>query len=120
MKLKQLVINNKFHPPKEDFNVVYRYKCTQEECHSSYIGYTEATVKERMRNHAQNGSIIKHLREVHDIRKIATTEMMKSVEILARGNTKNELLILEALFIKELKPNLNEQEEGRDRILKIF
>ena len=85
-----------------------------------YIGYTESTITERMRNHAQHGSIINHLRECHSISKIKTVELVKSVKILARGATKQELLILEALYIKEEQPSLNGQEEGRDRVLQIF
>ena len=78
------------------------------------------TVTERMRNHAQHGSIINHLRECHSISKIKTVELVNSVKILARGATKQELLILEALYIKEEQPSLNGQEEGRDRVLQIF
>ena len=47
-------------------------------------------------------------------------DILKSVEILYQGENKQELLIIEALFIPERKPFLNNQEEGRDRILKIF
>ena len=47
-------------------------------------------------------------------------ELVNSVKILARGATKQELLILEALYIKEEQPSLNGQEEGRDRVLQIF
>lgn len=119
-KLKNIVIRNKYHKPEEEFNVVYRYTCKIDGCNSSYIGYTEATLTERMRNHTQHGSIIKHLQENHSIMKRKTRELLESVEVIGRANTKNELLIMEALKIKEEKPKLNGQEEGRDRILKIF
>ena len=101
---------------------IYQYTCDREECNSSqkYSGYTESTVTERMRNHAQHGSIINHLRECYSISKIKMVELLKSVKILARGAAKQELLILEALYIKEEQPSLNGQEEGRDRVLQIF
>jgi DNA-binding HxlR family transcriptional regulator len=121
-KLKSLVIRNNPHKPADAFNVVYQYTCEHEECNSSstYIGYTEATLTERLRNHTQHGSIIKHLREKHGIRKMATKDLVKSVTVLGKANCRSDLLILEALLIKDFKPTLNEQEEGRDRILHIF
>lgn len=120
MKLKNIVMRNKYHKPEDDFNVVYRYTCKVDECHSSYIGYTEATLTERMRNHTQHGSIIKHLQERHNIAKQKTKELLECVQVIGRANNKSELLLMEAIKIKYDKPELNGQEEGRDRILKIF
>ena len=37
-----------------------------------------------------------------------------------QGSSKQELLVMEALFIADRKPPLNSQEEGRDRVLNIF
>ena len=121
-KLKNLVIKNKYHKQNEEFNVVYQYTCPREECNSSetYIGYTETTLTERIRNHGQHGSIIKHQRETHDVNKVKTKELMESVKVLMRGSDRQELLIMEALMIKERRPTINSQEEGRDRILRIF
>ena len=121
-KLKNLIVHNRFYKATEQFSVVYQYTCDRGEYNSSqkYIEYTESTITERMRNHAQHGSIINHLRECHSISKIKTVELLKSVKILARGATKQELLILEAFHIKEEQPSLNGQKEERDRVLKIF
>ena len=122
-KLKNLVMRNRYQPPMEDSHVVYKYTCTKEECNSSekcYIGYTEMTIKDRMRNHGQHGSIIEHLREEHSIQKVKTKELMESVTVIGRANTKQDLLLLEALHIKQNKPALNSQQEGRDRVLRIF
>ena len=47
-------------------------------------------------------------------------EVLQNVEVVCHSNSKQELLILEALHIKSKKTILNEQEKGRDRILKIF
>lgn len=120
-KLSNLLISNRFHKLTEEYNVVYRYECNLEECNSlSYIGYTESTLVERMRNHGQHGSIIRHLREVHGIPKMKTVDLVKNTVVIGRANTRRELLLMEALLIKDLKPELNSQEEGRDRVLFLF
>ena len=120
-KLKSIFIHNK--PKREttigsQFNVVYRYTCDKSECNSlhSYIGYTEQTVHDRFRQHQ---SVLKHIREVHHTRQ-SINDILQCVSILHRGRNKQELLILEALSIAAHSPTLNSQEEGRDRILKIF
>ena len=45
---------------------------------------------------------------------------MESVEILYRGRSKQELLVMEALFIADRKPPLNSEEEGRDSVKYIL
>ena len=121
-KLRNLVMRNRYHKTEEYHHVVYQYTCTLGECNSSqsYIGYTESTLTERIRNHGQHGSIIRHLREHHSIQRQKTTELLKNVKVIGRASTKQELLLLEALLIQQEKPSLNQQEEGRDRILNVF
>ena len=117
-KLKNIIITNNPHKPTCRFNVVYQYTCNLGECNSlTYIGYTEQTLEERFRQHQ---SVKKHIREIHNIARIKTSELLESVEILHRGRSKQELLVMEALFIADRKPPLNSQEEGRDRVLNIF
>ena len=121
-KLRNLVMRNRYHKTEDYHHVVYQYTCTLGECNSSqsYIGYTESTLTERIRNHGQHGSIIRHLREYHNIQRQKTTELLKNVKVIGRASTKQELLLLEALLIQQEKPSLNQQEEGRDRILNVF
>ena len=96
---------------------MYQYTCNTGECNSlKYIGYTEQTLEDRFRKHQ---SVMKHLLDVHNM-KMKPKQILKLVEILYQGRNRQELLIMEALFIAERKPLLNNQEEGRDRILKIF
>ena len=52
--------------------------------------------------------------------KMKPEDILKSVNILYQCRNRQELLIIEALFNTQWKPLLNNQEEGRDRILKIF
>ena len=98
------------------------------QCNSlKYIGYTKQTLEGRFRQHQsakptrriKHLPSMKHLQDVHNI-KMKPKDILKSVEILYQGRNRQELLIMEAVFIAERKPLLNNQEEGRDRILKIF
>ena len=89
-KLKNLLISNNNH------------KCEREPCNHAqfYIGYTTTTVKSRMTAHAQQGSIEKHLMEVHHQSKVATQEIMKNITILRKVHNPNDIQIAEALLIK--------------------
>ena len=101
-------------------HVVYQYKCTQNGCNSIinnyYIGYTTTTLESRMTQHQ---SIKKHFHEKHG-RTIGYKEILRNIKILHRASTRNDLAILEALNIKEHNPLLNNKEEGKTKILKIF
>jgi len=101
--------------------VVYEYCCPKEECQpsTSYVGYTECTLSERIRNHTQNGSIQQHSRENHNI-KLTSQDILNSTNILRKFQTKIELTIAEALYIKLINPTINAQREGETRILSIF
>ena len=46
--------------------------------------------------------------------------LFDKTEVIAMSRNKRRLVMLEALLIKENKPSLNSQAEGRDRLLKIF
>ena len=124
-KLKNLIIRNKVNDDKgipNRHHVVYKYTCNQEGCNSSqtYIGYTTCTIDERFRMHAQTGSIKRHLTETHERGRIAKQDIIECTTILATGNSRGRLRMTEAILIKDLKPTLNSQEEGCDRLLKIF
>ena len=124
-KLRELFIRNKPISPKTIANrhhVVYAYSCNLEGCNASpkYIGYTTCTVDERFKMHAQNGSIKKHLVENHGMTRTPKNDLVSSTKILGSSNNKGRLRMLEAIMIKDMKPSLNSQEEGCERLLKIF
>ena len=73
-----------------------------------------------MTAHAQQGSIKKHLMEVHHQNKVTTQEIMKNITILRKIANPNDIQIAEALLIKEKKPTLNSQNEFSERTLKDF
>ena len=62
--------------------------------------------------HTQNGSIMKHLKECHEINKIPRKELL--------DDTRRKLFLAEAILIKQENPCLNSQAERCDRLLKIF
>jgi len=118
-KLSQLFIKNNPNKPSEIFNVVYKYACDVAACKDAnayYVGYTTTTVKERFRQHA---SIKKHHQITHNST-ITGKQMLQNVSILAKGRSKQELLILEALLIKELNPVINKQTDDFNATLKVF
>ena len=122
-RVKNLFIKNNIHtvPVEKKSHLVYAYSCKQEGCRplNMYIGYTECSLTDRMRNHTQNGSIIKHSMDVHK-QKLTTAQILECTKILRFFNTKEELTIAEALIIKEKEPSLNGQKEGEIRVLQIF
>ena len=122
--LKSMLIRNRPTTTSQISNrdhVVYRYKCTQEGCNASqYIGYTTCKIDERFRNHAQTGSIKKHHIEKHGATRVSKNDLIESTSILRSCQSKGRLRMTEAVLIKELKPNLNSQDEGCDKLLKIF
>lgn len=120
-KLSQLFIQNNTHKDESNSHVVYRYTCNKAECqpHQYYIGYTTTTLKQRMTTHAQNGSIKEHNISIHN-HNIKTSEIIDSISIIHRAQDRKELVIAEALYIKQDEPPLNNQREGDTRILHIF
>ena len=118
-KLRNLIIRNNPNKPTEDFNVVYKYECNERSCKETnafYIGMTTVTIKERFKQHA---SIKKHYATTHN-RNITGSEMIRNVSVLAREREKKDLLILEALLIKDHNPPINRQCEDFNRVLKVF
>jgi len=70
--------------------------------------------------HAQSGSIKKHLVEKHSFQKVLKSEILESVKVLKTCHNRRELFMTEAMMIKDMHPTLNSQEEGSERLLKIF
>lgn len=122
-KLRNLFIKNNPHRPTkgDTSHVVYKYICPKEECQPSisYVGYTECTLTDRLRNHTQQGSILAHNQQAHSI-KMKTQELLQHTIIERKFTEKEDLIIAEALIIKEQKPTLNAQKEGEVRVLLIF
>ena len=120
-KVSHLFIKNNIHKDQADSHVVYRYDCPRDVCQQSqfYIGYTTTTLKQRMTFHVQNGAIATHHKDIHSA-KTRTADLLENTIILFRSSEKTDLVIAEAVLIKEHCPPLNGQREGETRNLRIF
>ena len=81
-----------------------------------YIGHTTTTVKERIKQHS---SIKRHHKETH-LENITGSMILPDISILAKTSNKIDLIILEALLIKQHKPIINIQTDDFNRTLNIF
>ena len=121
-KLRQLLITNSPKRPTDlhqQSSVVYSYNCNAGCNANNYIGYTTNTLGTRMRQHSYSGAIRKHHEEVHQ-KRVKYDEIILNTSILQRLRTRDDLLIMEAILIKEHRPIINLKDEGITKILKIF
>ena len=84
--------------------------------HRRYIGHTTTTIKKRTKQHS---SIKKHYKGTHNCN-ITGSQILPNIKILAKLFGKADLMILEALLIKQQRPMINIQAEDFNRVLKIF
>ena len=117
-KVKSLFIKNNNNKPVEDYNVVYQFNCDKVPCNEAqtcYIGHTTTTIKER----TKHSSIKKHYKETHNCN-ITGSQILPNIKILDKLSGEADLMILEALLIKQQRPMINMQAEDFNRVLKIF
>ena len=118
-KLKNLFVKNNVNKPEHESSLIYKYTCKKMPCTEAdafYIGLTTVTLKERFKQHR---SVKKHFHAIHK-EDITCSEMLRDVSVIAKCPNKQDLPILEALFIKELNPIINRQTDDFVRTLKIF
>ena len=113
-KLKTVLPSLK--PPVEKLmksGVVYNLSCPR--CSARYVGQTDRHMTTRLYEHIHKAGPLKtHLQ------KCGTTLTGDNVEILhSTSRGESYLLTLEALYIRELKPDLNTKDEYRRRELVI-
>ena len=89
--LKNIIIKNNPHEPTCKFNVVYLQQM------GMYRLDRTDFIEERFRHQ----SVKKHLREEHNIALIKPTALLQSVEVLYQDRSKQELLVMEELFIDD-------------------
>ena len=106
-------------------NAIYQYDCKIGECTHlpknliAYTGLTTCTISRRLSNHLQKGAILEHCKDNHGTT-ITRKQLEESVKIRYLENDNNRLCILEALIIREEDPELNKQDTGRCRTLKLY
>ena len=87
--------------------VVYHYKCGL--CDANYVGYTCRHLYQRVEEHKGSSSIGNHIKEQHGT---VLSDIYRDFKILRKCQSKFDCLIYEMLFVKELKPTLNEQSDS--------
>ena len=118
-KLRSYVSNLKNRTEKcNQSNLVYLFKCSFCKEESTYIGYTERLLRERLAEHNENGTteVSKHLRLC------GGSISHENFKILYKSNKSRGLMYLktaEALFIRSCQPNLNNKDEFRSRKLRL-
>ena len=88
--------------------VVYQFKCGF--CDENYIGFTMRHLHERCEEHKFNSSSIKkHFNNQHDG---LPDNINQHFTVLRKCKTKQDCLIHEMLYIRELSPSLNVQSDS--------
>ena len=97
--------------PSEKSHVVYRFSCKQGNCESlntTYIGMTTTKLSRRLTYHLTAGAPKNHMKNHHNTT-LTREILIENTEIIDCCTDPRRLPILEALYIKELKPSLNAQ-----------
>ena len=127
--IKIVLSNNRtigsFFPVKERLpnllcsNVIYHYKCEGEDCESSYVGSTERVLHERICEHKgvsfRTGSSLTspQFSSIRDhSRSCAHPIDPDSFHIIGRCRDEDNIRLLESVYIKHLRPDLNNTESA--------
>ena len=93
--------------------IVYKFECAR--CQAAYVGQTSRHLLTRMKEHQKAPSpVATHLQECGSTFSLEDTTIL---DCTTRGES--QLLTLEALWIQELTPSLNTQEDFRNRTLTV-
>ena len=115
-KVKHLL--NKNHHKKsfdERSHVVYKFSCSH--CQAAYVGQTTRRLKIRIREHHRSDSAISSHLLSHDTASRCTSQ---DFSILAHNSFPSRLRILEAFFIRRLRPSINRKDDFRNEALQLF
>ena len=126
-KTRDLIVKNNLSPKLRELartNLIYDFTCTIDGCKHlplrqvRYSGLTTCTLSRRLSFHLQNGAIKKHFESVHG--RVPTREEIVSMT-KARYYERDvrRLEILEALIIRLEDPEVNKQDTGKVRFLKL-
>ena len=125
-KTRDLFMKNNLCPKVRDLSqtyVVYEYKCQIGDCKhqpkSAYDGITTCMLSRRLSNHLQMGAILQHCSDKHEL-KITRKQLEEATGIRYKERDYNRLTILESLIINEEEPEINRQDTGTKRTLKLY
>ena len=128
LKTRNLVMrNNMTKKPRElaKTNAIYQFQCKKGDCEhlpprsGAYSGLTTNTVSRRLSYHLQSGAIRQHSEETQGTKiRRNGIEHLTRVRYVERDT--NRLEILEALIINAEDPEINRQDTGKVRTLKLY
>ena len=127
IKTRNLFMKNNLSPKLRDLartNSIYDFTCKTGECEHlpinkrRYSGLTTCTLSRRLTFHLQNGAIRKHFESCHG-RNITRAEIVDMTKARCYQRDVRRLEILEALIIQREDPEINRQDTGSVRILKL-
>ena len=114
-RLSDFIIRNKptiSREVSEHDHVMYQFKCDRTGCNSmQYIRLTTCAVIKSSRCTPRTARLKKHLQDKHRINRIERKKLLDATTVLARYSEKRRLRLMEALFIKSGKPEINSQLE---------
>ena len=126
-KTRDLIMKNNLTPKLRELartNLVYDFTCSIDACthlpirERRYSGLTTCTLSRRLSLHLQKGAIQKHCESVHG-RPITRKEIVSMTKARYYVSDIRKLEILEALIIRLEDPELNKQDTGKVRFLKL-
>ena len=120
-KVSNFVMKNSPNTTKlQRTNILYKYECNVGDCEpQAYIGYTQTTFSRRITIHLQSGAPLKHSQDFHNST-LNGEHVVSNTSIIRQENDFNRLEIMEALYIKYTKPEINLQTTGRGRTLRLL
>ena len=127
IKTSNLIMKNNLSPKLRDLartNLIYDFTCKTGECEHlpihkrRYSGLTTCTLSRRLTFHIQKGAIRKHFESCHG-RNITRAEIVDMTKARCYQRDVRRLEILEALIIQREDPEINKQDTGKCRVLKL-
>ena len=126
-KTRSLVMKNNLTPKLRELartNLIYDFTCSIDACKHlptrqvRYSGLTTCTLSRRLSLHLQKGAILKHCQSEHG-RSITRDEIVSMTRARYYVSDVRRLEILEALIIRLEDPEVNKQDTGKVRFLKL-
>ena len=88
--------------------VVYQFKCTEDRCNASYVGYTTNSILTRCKQHRySSSSVYNHYSIDHHMNPPSADILIKNFSILYSSPQLPNLKTAEAIIIKQTNPYIN-------------
>ena len=128
LKTSNMVMKNNLGPKPRELaktHVIYDIRCKKGVCehlpdrNTTYTGLTKCTMSRRLSFHLQDGAFQRHHVEQHLV-KITRKQIESATKTRYIERDANRLSILESLIIHYENPEINKQDTGTKRTLKLY